>query len=454
MFFALFTLLAVSCAIRYQRPEIETQTLVRGGSESDTSFDVASLDWRLFYKDSLLRELIDTALANNLDLEIAYKRIEQASSYFKESKWGYVPKVGASANASYRKANIAAEESPYFSVGISASWEIDIWGKLTKAKRAKFQQLLAQQRSKDAIITRLIADVATCYFNLITLDAQKSFVNQTIENRENYLETVKVLKESAEVNEIAVLQAQSQLLSAKSYIPDIEMSIATTENRLSILLGKNPSCIKRRSVKEFTEPIISIDSIGLAANLLRNRPDIMAAEHALIGSLHSYNSAVAAMYPSLTLSGNISSDAASFDQWFKMPSSLIWGVIGGLTQPIFNGRALKTQKEVAYKEYEIKILEFKKSLLSAGMEVSNLLAEYKNNKEKSELLYRQYTVLNKAYEYSYELLVNGYASYLDVLTAQEGVFSTQMSFIGSINEMMTNAIEIYRALGGGWTAEN
>jgi outer membrane protein TolC len=156
------------------------------------------------------------------------------------------------------------------------------------------------------------------------------------------------------------------------------------------------------------------------------------------------------MYPSLTLSGNISTDATQINQWFNLPSSLIWSVVGGLTQPIFNGRALRTQKEVAKKDYEIAIIEFKESILNAGMEVSNTLSALNNNSEKADLLYKQFTVLDKAYEYSYLLFVNGYATYLDVLTAQEGVFDAQLSYIQCLNDVINNHIDLYRALGGGW----
>ena len=215
-------------------------------------------------------------------------------------------------------------------------------------------------------------------------------------------------------------------------------------------MGKAPAKIERREVSDPNQITFKEFPIGVPANLLRNRPDIIAAEHTLQSKLHLYNSAVAAMYPSLTLSGNISTDATQFDQWFNLPTSLLWGVIGGLTQPIFNSRALRTQKEVAQKEYEIAIIEFKESVLNAGLEVSNRLSSIENNKERVELLYKQYLALEKAYEYSYELLVNGYATYLDVLSAQEGVFNAQLTYIDALNELINDNIELYRTLGGGW----
>lgn len=444
------TLIIASCAVKYQRPEVDHDNLVRDANPKDTTFDISNLNWRNFYKDPILCELIDSALVSNLDLQVAIKRIDQAASYFKQSKAFIFPTLGAKGSASY-------SNTPYFTVGISASWEIDIWGKLTKAKRAKYQQLLAQEGTKNAIITQLIANLAKSYFTLIALDTQKEFVVETIANREKYLETVKMLKQAAKVNEIAVLQAQSQLLSAQEYLPDINNAIYITENTISLLLGKVPQPIKRTEVENINnliELISPLDSVGIPVNLLRNRPDVIAAEHTLISTLESFNSAKAAMYPALTLSGNISSDATQISQWFAMPSSLIWGIVGGLIQPIFNGRALKTQKEVAYKEFEAATFQFKSSVLSAGIEVSNALSSFNADKEKTALVVKQFYTLDKAYEYSVELLVNGYASYLDVLTAQEGVFNAQISLISGVQDCINDQIELYRALGGGWSVNN
>lgn len=443
-------IITASCAVRYTRPDIDTDNIVRNNDPADTTFDINNLNWREFYQDSILCDLIDSALVNNYDLQIAYRRIEQAASYFKQSRWGYAPKLGADAGASYQKPDLVSPETPYFTLGLSASWEIDIWGKLTQAKRSRFEKLLAQENAKNAIVTQLIANIAEAYFNLIAFDTEKRFVLETIENRENYLQTVKDLKESAEVNEIAVLQAESQLILAQSYIPQINKSIRQTENALCLLLGESPHNIERSHITNLFGALSEIDSVGIPANLLRNRPDVIAAEHTLKSYMYNYNSAVAAMYPSLTLSGNISSDAANINQWFAMPSSLLWGVVGGLMQPIFNGRALRTQKEAAYQEYEAGILEFKKTVLQAGMEVSNAMYAVKSDKELVRLTYKQYKALEKAYDYSYELLINGYATYLDVLSAQEGVFNTQISLIKSLINVIDDNIGLYRALGGGW----
>lgn len=440
-----------SCAVKYQQPEIDVDHIVRGVEAEDTTFNVAKMNWREFYQDPHLVALIDSALVNNFDMKIALARIEQASSYFKQGKASLFPSLGANASASYAKPDLATGQTPYFSLGANLSWEIDIWGKLSSAKRGKYEDLLAQQSTRSAIQTKLISDIAKTYYTLVVLDTEKKFILETIQNREEYLATVKELKEAAQVTEVAVLQAEAQLMIAKTYLPEVMHAISQAENTISLLMGIPPKEIPR-SVVESLEDIHfpKIDKIGVPANLLRNRPDVLAAEHSLKSAMEGFNTAKAAMYPSLTLTGNVSSDATQISQWFAMPGSLLYGIVGGLTQPIFNARSLKTRKEVAYQEYQISALNFQESVLSAGAEVSNVLSSMKSNKERVFYMTRQTIALGKAYDFSVELLINGYANYLDVLSAQEGFFNSKINLIIGLQECINDHIDLYRSLGGGW----
>lgn len=452
LIFIITSLLIISsCAVKYQRPEIDTETLVRGVETQDSIFDVALIDWREFYRDPLLQDLIDSALVNNFDMKIALSRLEQASSYFKQSKTSLFPSLNATAAGGYLKADLSSTPSSYFTLGMDLSWEADIWGRLSSAKRGKYQELLGQKNTINAIQTKLIASVAQAYYTLVILDAEKQFITETIKNREEYLITVKELKQAAQTTEIAVLQAEAQLLTAKGYLPTINNAIFETENAISMMLGKNPGTISRSSVSQLdTNSFPNLENVGIPANLLRNRPDVLASENALRGALENFNSAKAAMYPRLTLTGNISSDAAQISQWFTMPGSLVYGILGGLTQPIINGRKLKTQKEVAYQEYQIAAYSFQESVLEAGIEVSNTLSSLNANKEKVSYMNKQFIALDKAYDYSIKLLINGYATYLDVLSAQEGMFNSKINLLMGIQECLNDNITLYRALGGGW----
>ncbi len=451
MMAAVFTL--SSCAIKYTRPNVEIVYRCADSTEHqiDTTFDIALLPWKAFYEDSILCNLIDSALVRNYDLKVALKRLEQSAAYFKQSKWAYAPTLGANAGAQYGKSSIGGSESPYFTIGLSASWEIDIWGKLTKAKRARFEQMLAQEDTRNAIQTQIVAEVANAYYTLVALDKQKEYSLETIATREEYYETVRELKEGAKVNEIAVLQADVQLMTAQGFLIEVEQSIRETENYLCLLVGIPSGEINRTNYKSLSDiRFTKLESVGYPLQLLSRRPDVMAAEHNMKAALHNYNSAVAAQYPSLTISGNISADAADLAKWFASPASLIWGVVGGLTQPIFNGRALRTQKEVSRLDYEIAEEDFRHTILSAAMEISNILYDIEGDKKFARLEYQKYLTLRKAYDYSVEMMIANYATYLDVLTAQEGVFSAQNSLIKEELEIIRGHINLYRALGGGW----
>ena len=444
-------ILISSCAVKYQQPKVDADHLVRGAEYTDTTFDVHKLDWREFYQDPYLVALIDSALIHNFDMKVALARIEQAASYFKQGKAAFFPSLNANVSGGITQPDLKSSSTQYYSLGANLSWEIDIWGKISSAKRGKYEALLAQQNTRNAIQTKLISSIATAYYSLVVLDTEKRFIIETIQNREEYLATVKELKNAAQVTEVAVLQAEAQLLLAKTYLPDIEHAIFRTESTLSLLLGVPPMEIPRGSVNSLEDihfPIM--EEIGVPAKLLRNRPDVLAAEHSLKGALEGFNSAKAAMYPSLTLTGNISSDATNISNWFAMPGSLIYGLIGGLTQPIFNSRALRTQKEVAYQEYQIAAIEFQECVLNAGAEVSNTLSSLRSDREKVGYMTKQTIALGKAYDYSVELLINGYANYLDVLSAQEGFFNAKINLIMGLQECINDHIELYRALGGGW----
>ncbi len=418
-------------------------------AQTNDTTSIADLPWNQFYQDPYLTKLIEQGLQNNTDLKTAVYRIDQAAAYFKKSKADFFPTLSADAAASFQGGFQDNGASQAYSMGIYSSWEIDIWGKIRNAKRGKYSALLAQENSKNAIETQLIANIATAYYQLIALDTQKDLVIETIKNREDYYSTVKALKESAHVNEVAVLQAQAQLFIAQAYLPKIDNAIRATENTICYLLGTVPGPIERDLNIFIGDIALNYDTTFISAHILANRPDVLAAEKTVASYLYNYKSARAAMYPALTISGNINSDALSLDSWFSAPS-FVWGAAAGLVQPIFNRRALKTQKETARLDYEIAVTNFKATVLNAGMEVSNALNANKTNNELAKMQMQQCEVLDKAYEYSIDLLINGYGTYLDVLMAQESAFESKLALISSLQECVNARIELYRALGGGW----
>jgi outer membrane protein, multidrug efflux system len=295
--------------------------------------------------------------------------------------------------------------------------------------------------------TQLVSSIASTYYQLLALDAQLFITKETILARQNTVETIKALKDAGQVTQVAVDGNIAQYNNAKALQVDIETAIFKTENTLSILLGKAPQHFERSSLD--SQNIESDLKTGVPATLLSNRPDVMTAEYGLIQSFELTNVARANFYPSLTLTASGGLQSLNIDNLFNT-NSLFANLIGGLSQPIFNQRKIKTQYEVAKAQQEQALLNFKQSLLIAGNEVSNALFAY--NAETKKFVFRQNEVeaLRNAEKNSEELLKNGYANYLDLLTARQSALNAELNVIDSKLQQLLSIVNLYQALGGGW----
>jgi NodT family efflux transporter outer membrane factor (OMF) lipoprotein len=448
-----------SCAVvtPYKRSEqLPVDNLFRYFTAADTTYSFATGSVHDFYNDPLLQQLITEALDSNLNVRMAVNRLAQMSELWLQRKAAIYPTLNLGLTGSVsdvsKYGNSVRRDDPLTELKLAASagWEIDVWGKLSSLKRSQEALYFQQEATVRATQTQIVASVASTYYQLIMLDCQREVTEQNIVSYTDYLSTVKALKESARVNEVAVLQANAQLASAKAYLPQINAMIAVAENNICLLLGSTPKAIPRSGNMDLTLFHPETMSIGIPALLLSNRPDVQAAEYALRSAHEQFNAARAAMYPQFTLSGSIGPDAKGLENWFNMPSSLLWNAIAGLSQPILNGRTLKTQKEIAQLQEDAAYLLFKQTLLSAGNEVSNALASISFITQQAAFQREQVESLKKAYEYSQELLINGYATYLDVLLAQNSVLSSQLALFSTYNSIIQQKIVLYRALGGGW----
>ena len=457
--FAATVILITGCGVTtpYQRPaNLPLDGLFRTFTDADTTFSLATRSALDFYDDPFLQQLITEALDSNLNVLHAVNRLVQVSELVKQQKAAFYPTLtlgltGSVSDVSkYGNASKPADPFTELKLAATAGWEVDIWRKLSSLKRSQQAFYFEQEATLRAVQTQLVADVASAYYQLIMLDHQRAVTEKSIESYTNYLYTVKALKQSAQVTEVAVLQANAQLATAQAYLPQINASIAIGENYLCLLLGKTPAAIARSGNFDLTLFHPESFSAGIPALLLTNRPDVQMAEYALCATHEQFNAARAALYPQLTLSGSVGPDAKGLENWFNMPGSLLWNMIGGLTQPVLNGRTLKTQKEIARLQEDAAYLSFKQTLLNAGNEVSNSLASIRFISQQAAYQHEQVESLKKAYEYSQELLVNGYATYLDVLSAQNSVLSSELALYSTYNAIIQQKIILYRALGGGW----
>lgn len=441
----LFAFLLGGCVLKpYKAPtahSLKMDSLYR--EAVDSSRNISQIPWRDFFENSTLCILIDSVLAKNLDLKVAVARIEQSYSQLRSSRAAIAPSFNAGVayggNMGFGGGGISTDMA--LSANLGMSWEIDIWGKLASAKNSAKASFWQSQDAYQAVHCSLIAQSATLYYQLVALDARRTMILETIDNRTAYLATTISLKDAGKVNEVAVQQAKSQLEEVRVALSVVEQNISQTENAVSLLMGEYSGPVKR--VADTTFVSRKLDQVGYPAQLLAFRPDVRASEMNYRAKHELWNVARASLYPSLAISatGNMTDIISGH--------SLVLNLLGGLTQPIFNGRKLRAQKEIAQKEAEIAELEFRKTVLIAAAEVNNSLTSVIKTGEQTRTQMRQLEALEKAYEYSEELFVNGYATYLDVLVAQTGVFTVQMSLIDTYLANLTARIELYRALGGG-----
>lgn len=432
-----------SCVIKkYKSPELtaHVDSLYRTLEMAvDTSSNTGEVAWRDFFTDTVLQSHIDSMLTNSLDFLSTMKSIEKSYSQLRVARAAFAPTLGAvSASGGYDFNKHALSTS--FSTG--ASWEIDIWGKILSGKRAAKASLIASEDGHKALQTQLISQFASGYYQLVTFDLERKIILETMSNRSQYLDTIRLMKSVGKVNEIAVQQAVAQLAEVQVALPKIELAIIQTENALSMMLSKPAGSIKRIDNVDFTDSKIMTD-IGVPAQLLSNRPDVRQAEQHFRSAFEMYNVSRAAMYPSL----NISADAILAPLWGPHFGTL--NALASLTQPLWNGRKLRSQKEIADLTQQQAKMSFQQTVLNAGKEVSNALASQIKTAQMARAQEVQFRAYEKAYQFSFELFVNGYATYLDVLTAQTGVYNTQMSLVNTYYQNIAARIELYRSLGGG-----
>ncbi|RMA66110.1 efflux transporter outer membrane subunit [Ulvibacter antarcticus] len=456
LLFVALTLQSCFVAKDYVRPDldIETEALYRTENLPTDSISIAEVSWKDLFTDQYLQQYIEEGLQNNMDIRIAIQQIVAAEAYAKQGKAGYLPTLSVGPNFTHQEYSENSQFGTLFNgsldtydITANLSWEADIWGKIRSNKRASQAGYLQNVAGHQAVKTQLISSIANTYYNLLALDAQLEVTKQTLVTRESGVETIKALKDAGQVTQVAVDQNIAQYNNARALEVDIETAIFKTENTLSILLGKASQDFNRSTLD--LQKIDQEIKLGVPTTLLRNRPDVMAAEFALIKNFELTNVARSSLYPSLTLTASGGLQSLELDKLLNI-NSLFATVVGGLTQPLLNQRSLKTQTEVALANQENSLLNFKKTLLVAGSEVSNALFSYEAETKKFEFRKNEVEALRTAEANSEELLKNGYANYLDLLTARQSALSAELNIIDSKLQQLSTVVTLYEALGGGW----
>ncbi|PRZ27925.1 NodT family efflux transporter outer membrane factor (OMF) lipoprotein [Flavobacterium granuli] len=446
---------------------VEMKPLPESYVASKDTLNIAATKWDLFYKDQKLKQLIEISLANNYDLQAAMQKIEIARSSLRLNKGAQLPSLSAGIGAAQRKfglytmdgagnattdirpGQIVPEHLPDYLAGFNASWEVDVWGKLRSKKKAAAARYSGSIEGKNAIQTALIAEVASAYFELLALDNELDIIRETIVLQQAALEVIKIKKAAAVLNELAVKQFEGQLSNSKAFEFEIIQKIALTENRLNFLSGQFPQTILRDKTKfnaENTSPI----SLGIPSQLLKNRPDIRQAELELIASKCDVKSAKAAFYPSFTITGSVGYQAFKTALLFQSPDSFAYTILGGLTAPLLNRSAIKAQFNTAKANQTEALLNYQKTILNGYIEVANELSNLNNLKQLYELKDKEVASYTQSITIANDLFKSGRASYLEVLMSQRTALESKIELITTKKLQHQAAINLYKALGGGW----
>ncbi len=456
----LFAVQSCFVAKDYKRPDaVVNEANFRTDVIAQDSANVATVSYKEIFTDSQLQALINQGLQNNLDIRSALQTIAVAEAYAKQGKAGYFPTLSVGPKYTFSESSLNTlmgaaisgqggdRSSSQYELSGSLSWEADIWGKIRSNQRASAATYLQTVEAHKAVKTQIVATIANSYYNLLALDEQKKILDKTLINREQSLETTKALKEAGSVTEVAVNQTEAQLYNVKSLLVDVENGIKMNENLLSVLLGENPQSINRSTLE--AQAITSKLSAGVPAQLLENRPDIKAAEFGLMNAFENVNIANASFYPSLTISAVGGVQGIDIDKLFNA-QSLFASVVGGLTQPIFQQRKIRTQKEVALANQEKAFINYKSKILYASKEVSDALYNYDASVKKAEFKQKESQLYNQAITYSEELLNYGMANYLEVITAKDNGLNAELKVVDAKLTSLSSMVELYRAIGGGW----
>jgi outer membrane protein, multidrug efflux system len=439
-----------SCNLRqaFVRPAVKTDSLYRGVDNPDT-VGIANIGWMQLFKDEKLKTLIREGIDHNYDLKVAVARIKQAEANLLQSKAAFLPTL--SVDPQYTRQKTAAVQGPIpssiFELAGSASWEIDLWGKLKGAKNAALASLLQSYAYRRAVQTQLIANIATDYFTLLAYDKELTITLQTVENYKNDVETNRALMQANRITEASVAQSEANRYAAEVTIPDLSNNVTQLENAISVLVGRRPGVIQRDSID--AQQVDTSLQTGLPAQLLSNRPDIQEAEYNVRFYFEQINVARAYFYPSLTLTAQGGWQSATIGSLFNS-TSVFGNVAGGLLQPVFNQGLNKQRLQLAKAQYEEYVSTFQQTVLGAGQEVSNALYSYQSAQNKLVTRNHQLDALKRSVDYTRLLLKGGYVTYIDVLTSEQGYLAAQLNSVNDRLQQLTAIVSLYQSLGGGW----
>lgn len=401
--------------------------------------------WREVFTDPYLQLLIEQGLKNNTDYQSAQLRVEEARATLLSAKLAFLPSFALAPQGTVSSFdNMKATQT--YQLPVTASWELDIFGRMRNAKK-QAQALYAQSQDyKQAVCTQLISGIANTYYTLLMLDEQLDLSRQTAEAWKETVASARALMNAGQYDEAAVSQMEATYYSVQTSVLDLEEQINQAENSMALLLAETPRTYERGKLSEQVLP--ETFSTGIPVQLLANRPDVRSAERSLEAAFYATNQARSAFYPNITLSGS-AGWTNSVGTMIINPAKFLASAVGSLTMPLFNrGQNIANLKITKAQQEEAK-LSFQQTLLNAGTEVNDALTAYQTSREKAELYEKQVDALRNTVRSTALLMEHGNRTYLEVLTARQTLLSAELSQVANRFTEIQSVITLYQALGGG-----
>jgi multidrug efflux system outer membrane protein len=455
-------LLLAACALGpdYKRPELAVPDKYRGQQEQSVGDAPGDLSWWQMYRDPILQQTLTTALNANLDVHIAAARVEEARATLGATRLQLLPNIGASAGGGRAQSSTYAILPGQKRIGetesasISASYELDIWGRLRRSTESARAQLLGTEYAQRAVVVGLVADVATAYFTLISLDQQLAVTRNTAATRTKFVELTRAKHDRGVVSGLDVSTAEAELATAQANIPDLERQIEQTENRLSILLGQNPDAIVRSEgyTSGTTSPLLPIPPVGLPSTLLERRPDVRQAEQNLVAANARIGAAKAALFPAISLTGSFGSRSAELGDLFTGPAQT-WSAAVNLAQPILDAEKNLYQVDFANAAKREALLLYQRAVQNAFKEVADALVAREKFAEFQLAQETKVGALRRANQIALARYQIGYSSYFDVINSNRDLFNAELSLASAYLNSLLSSVQLYQALGGGWQVQ-
>lgn len=440
----------------------------------DSAKVLAAIPWTQFFPDKELAQLIDTAIANNPDMLMAFQRINISSAYLKNAKGALLPTLSADATASgthYGKytqegvgnydtnlssniddnQRVNTDFTPNFWLGFNTSWEMDVWGKLNSRKKEAYAKYLASYEGQKAVQTALVSQVATLFYTIKGLDQEYKILRENIALQDTVLEKVKALMEGGRATQLAVQQFQAQLLNTQTSIAEVTRRRNETENQINALVGRFDGSVHMDTISESSFANLKMESfkLGFPVQLLENRPDIREAAYQLAASKANVDAARKAFLPSFTITGYAAFNAFKGGLLFN-GSSLAYSLLGGISAPVFQQNRLKSEFNIATAEQQNAFLQYQKNILNSYQEVATSLSNFEAAKKMFALKTQEADALEIGVQNANDLYIGGYAGYLEIIAAQKSLVQAQVEQIQLKRDIMLSLVDMYRSVGGGW----